>query len=247
MSVYNHPYNYSFSRQIFLMRSSHINGNLYHYGANNPVKYTDPDGEFISVFIGCAIAVGIFMLPRRHDEGYLYFDNWQPQRMGGYYNPYEFFTSNNVCCNIDSLRTDFTNSKEKSSSIWLWKGNYNMVFNGGWHTGAEIGAYGPNGGADDSMLASVSFELKNKKTGETVSRIVNGQYWTNRFDKGECTPSDLVLTGTLNFKNEKDAKSYCDAVNNRNSNQYFNSKGREPDSYNAKATCSEKTVTVIFE
>ncbi|MBQ9281238.1 MAG: DUF4474 domain-containing protein [Treponema sp.] len=226
---------------------NHINGNLYHYGANNPVKYTDPDGEFISVFIGCAIAVGIFMLPRRHDEGYLYFDNWQPQRMGGYYNPYEFFTSNNVCCNIDSLRTDFTNSKEKSSSIWLWKGNYNMVFNGGWHTGAEIGAYGPNGGADDSMLASVSFELKNKKTGETVSRIVNGQYWTNRFDKGECTPSDLVLTGTLNFKNEKDAKSYCDAVNNRNSNQYFNSKGREPDSYNAKATCSEKTVTVIFE
>ena len=44
---------------------------------NNPVKYTDPDGNCLSVFIGCTIAVGIFMLPKRHDDGYLYFDNLQ--------------------------------------------------------------------------------------------------------------------------------------------------------------------------
>ena len=37
--------NYTSSRPIFLMRSSHINGNLYHYAGNNPVKYTDPDGN----------------------------------------------------------------------------------------------------------------------------------------------------------------------------------------------------------
>ena len=149
--------------------------------------------------------------------------------------------------NIDTLRTDFENSSGETSSIWLWKGNYNMVFNGGWHIGAEIGAYGNYGEADDSMFTSVSFELIDKNTGKSVSRSVDGKYWTNRFDKGKCNPADLVLTGTLNFKNEKDAKSYCDAVNNRNSNQYFNSKGREPDSYNANATCSGKTVTVIFE
>ena len=28
---------------------NHINGNLYHYAGNNPVKYTDPDGYFLEV------------------------------------------------------------------------------------------------------------------------------------------------------------------------------------------------------
>lgn len=32
-----------------------VNLNLYHYAGNNPVKYTDPDGN--SVFVGAAIAV----------------------------------------------------------------------------------------------------------------------------------------------------------------------------------------------
>ena len=37
---------YTSSRPIFLMRRSHINGNLYHYAGNNPVCYTDPTGMF---------------------------------------------------------------------------------------------------------------------------------------------------------------------------------------------------------
>ena len=142
-----------------------VNFHLYHYAGNNPVKYTDPDGKIVIVpivIIGVAIATGYKMLPKHHSDGFLYFDNTQPQRVGGYYNPYENFTSNNVCCNIDSLRTDFRNSLGKKSSIWLWKGNYNMVFNGGWHVGAEVGAYGSHGGADDNMFTAVSFELKNK-------------------------------------------------------------------------------------
>ena len=221
---------------------------MYHYAGNNPVRYIDPDGR--NPVIAVALYVGYKMLPKHHSEGFLYFDNTQPQRLGGYHNFYESFTSNDFVCNIDSLRTDFTNSKGNTSTIWLWKGNYNMVFNGGWHVGAEVGVYGLHGEADDNMLESVSFTLTDKSTGNAVSRSVDGQYWTNRFDMGKTNPSDLVLTATLNFKNEEDANAYYDAVNagitNHKSNKYFNSVDRI-NKVNLTASRTEKTVTVTFE
>ena len=192
------------------------------------------------------------MLPKHHSEGFLYFDNKQPQRLGGYHNQYETFTSNNIVCNIDSIRTDFTNSSGKKSSVWLWKGNYNMIFNSGWHIGAEIGAYDSHGNADDTLLSSVTFDLKNKTSGSIVSRTVSGQYWINRFDKGISTPSDLILTGNLTFKNESDAEAYCTAVKTgllteKSQNTYFNSVKRETDSVKINATRNGNTVTVTFE
>ena len=228
---------------------------MYHYAGNNPVKYTDPDGNaihpFVFVAIGIAVEIGVMMLPKLHNDGFLFFDNSQPQRIGGYYNFYESFTSNKILCNIDSLRTDFKNSKGLTSSIWLWKGNYNLLFNGGWHNGAEVGAYDPHGGADDSMLESVSFTLTDKTTKKSVNRSVAGQYWTNRFDTGKSTPANLILTATLNFNNEADAESYCNALmkgfDNERSNQYFESLGRNQRSVNFSATRNGKTVEVIFE
>lgn len=206
------------------------------------------------LLIEVAVGTGLAMLPKSDTRGFMYFDNFQPQRIGGYCNFYETFTSNNFVCNIDSLRTDFTNSKGTKSSIWLWKGNYNLVFNGGWHVGAEVGVYGPLGGADDSMLESVSFTLKDKISNKSVDRSVAGQYWTNRFDKGKAIPSNLTLTATLNFNNEADAESYCNALNeglrrnkSKASNQYFESVGRDSRNVNFSAKQNGKTVTVIFE
>lgn len=54
------------------------NANLYHYSANNPVKYTDPDGETITRFIDSRIASAI---------GYLY------EHSQTFQNTYKFLAS----------------------------------------------------------------------------------------------------------------------------------------------------------
>ena len=217
---------------------------LFNYSNNNPIKYVDPNGKnpVAAAIVISAIYTGYKMLPKQGD-GFLYFDNTQPQRLGGYYNIYETFTSNNFVCNIDSVRTDFSDSNGETSSIWLWKGDYNMVFNGGWHIGAEVGAYDRNGRADDTILESVSFTLSDKN-GDIISRSVDGQYWTNGFVPGKKTPSELTLSATLVFKNENDAKAYCDAANGKNTE--FLSNKRTDNSF-ITATQNEKTVNILFE
>ena len=157
-----------------------------------------------------------------------------------------------VICNIDSLRTNFINSKGTQSSILLRKGNYNMVLNGGWHIGAEIGAY-TNGRADDNMLESASFMLIGQDGFEITDRTVEGQFWINVFMKEKQLPSGLKMTTRLEFKNEADAKGYYDALQQgfgekgRSPNSYFNSMNRDLEDIKVQVSRSGKTVNVIFE
>jgi hypothetical protein len=190
------------------------------------------------------------MLPKQ-GNGYLYFDNTQPQRFGGYNHLYSDFTHNSLVCNIDSLATSFTNSKGGNSEVWLWKGDYNMIFNGGWHTGAEVGAY-TGGQADDSILSSVSFTLSDS-SGKIFDRHVDGQYWVNRFEKkiGSGLPSGLRLTATLTFKNGADARAYADAFNGKGNTYDSSATGDGTDrpysDVQAKAEWIKDTNTVMVE
>ena len=151
------------------------------------------------------------MLPKHGQTAggmpYLYFDDTQPQALGGYIDFYERFTSNELFCDIDTVRTDFINTRGRQSSIWLWKGDYHMIFNDGWYTGAEIGSY-TNNIADNNIFESVSWTLK-RGGFILLERTVDKAFWINGFVKGQnYVASGLELTAKLVFKNETDAIRY---------------------------------------
>jgi len=230
----------------------------YNYSNNNPLKYSDPNGDI--PFFAIGIAVGIAMLPRQGD-GFLYFDTWQPQFLGGYINLYEKLTSNNLVCNSDSLRTDFKRFDGSTASIWIWKGDYNLVFNGGWHTGAEIGVYNDillNFGTN-KILKSASFTLTDEDGNEIMSRSLAGKWWINSFVKGKGTgatngangdPSSMKISVTLDFYYTSDAISFFNEFNGDNS--FFpsiNNEGLKRDEYkkNSNLIIISNRVTLEFQ
>jgi hypothetical protein len=204
-----------------------VSFHAYNYSNNNPVNYTDPNGEIpvLAILIGLAAITTVVttimaMLPHRGD-GFLYFDTWQPQRLGGFHNWYTNFTSNRGVCNIDTYRIDFQRAKGGNASIWFWKGDYKMVINGGWHTGAEIGTYNGLGGVTSSVLESASFTLKDSDGNILANRYLNGKWWINSFVKGNGdgrtsgangAPGSLKMNAMLGFYNESDAASFEAAV-----------------------------------
>jgi hypothetical protein len=152
------------------------------------------------------------MRPKHHEDGFLFFDNTQLQRLGGYFNFYENFTSNEKLCDIDAVRIDFKNTDGKPTSIWFWKGDYNMTLDNGWHVGAEIGVYTNDLFANDKILKSASFTLKRVNDGTVLlnNRQVSGQYWINGFVPGHNdVAANLNMDITLEFVKEEDAKSFC--------------------------------------
>ena len=83
------------------------------------------------------------------------------------------------------------------------KGSCNLTFNGGWNTGAEIGAYTDNK-ADDSIIEKAGFKLNAHDT-ELIDRYVEGQYWINGFvpqEKISDQPENLEMVAEIAFYNK---------------------------------------------
>jgi hypothetical protein len=203
-----------------------------------------------------------FVLPEGATDSmgreFLYFDNIHLQCLFGYNRLYENFTSNERFCDIDSVRTYFYSAKGERIAIWLWKGDYYMTFNEGWHIGAEIGAYW-NYFSSDKIIESASFILSNQD-GELLRRTVRNQYWINGFVRGKNDiAANLIMRASITFYDIYDAEKYEEAIRlgiDQEINRYYasnvgiNGRGGNRDYVDVKLyeiERSGRTVNVTFQ
>jgi hypothetical protein len=199
------------------------------------------------------------------NRDYLYFDKTQLQRIGGYRNSYENFTTNELVCDIDSLKTTIKNTKGKETDIWLWKGDYNMMGSYGWCKGAEVGAYTKKN-ADFTIFESVSWILKERLdiVGSHDELVllrledVRKEFWVNGFVRGKNeVASNLILDVSITFKETGDAINYAKTLSEgfeSDNNSYFPSnlangedRSNETVRFDKNVRIKGKTVNVIFQ
>ena len=167
------------------------NGNLYHYGANNPVRYIDPTGRAVA---------HVFPFGWGHHA---------PQRIFGYFSFYDFL-SMFIGFAIDGTRingSDFT--------IRVWKGNYGLF-----GAGCEIGIYSKNGKSlNRNELKKLGLESTSAILKDENGKVLGVQeekkpsFWTTifkpfRFKRRKNINAEFTLT----FSDEDTARNIYDQI-----------------------------------
>jgi hypothetical protein len=180
--------------------------NLYHYGHNNPITYTDPDGKFDKesmrnfVHMTCANPVSVplaqkgifpnetFGFSFDASEGVYHttFDCWQS--MGGYNDLYDMVFD--LGTSMETVKFEFS-SKGDSYCLWGWKGDYLNL-----GAGCEMGLYRQANGktgemgqfiVDKSLAMGVQAKLTvdGKPAGTYNSNNLGKHWWPAIFNPSQ--------------------------------------------------------------
>ena len=194
-----------------------VNFNLYHYSNNNPIKYTDPDGNS----------------PLWFGLGKSGFGHEALQRVFGFKDKMD---DKSWCLGFDLHATAF---KTDNFTLRLWKGNYGdaknllylstnllartlpMILGG---AGGEIGLYNPDGTSmsksDLAALGIVSSEISitNKITGKTIAshKEKSASFWTTVFSWfNKSRKEELSTKNTLIFDTDEHAADFESKIKNK--------------------------------
>jgi hypothetical protein len=195
---------------------NYVNLHVYHYAGNNPVKYTDPDGEWVAYNPETGLTSG--------------WGHYGFPRIFGYFNIYDAL-SYGLGFSIHGTKLNLGDT-----TLRLWKGNYGLFGAGG-----EIGLYNSWGKSlnknelAERGIESTSMELYHVKDGLIASRTEGGNgkkpsFWTTAFTLLRFSmKKNLYSINTITFSNEKAAHKFAsgldDAINEmRNGIDYFKNK-----------------------
>ena len=191
---------------------NHINGNLYHYAANNPVCYIDPDGR---------IAGLIFYIAQSYSYDFknhvIYTTRHSFQQGFGYFDIYDDVARK--VFGIDCLDLQFQSGKSEYH-IRAWKGHYWGAIGG--EFGIYGGGFGPLGGGSAwREEIKIQFSIQDKDGNTLLNSPSKKQYWlfANKPFKGmtKYERGSYIITGHINFgKNSELANDFDKAYGNNN-------------------------------